>query len=124
MTSTPPSASTPVTVHTSRFATPRSRHLELAYATTVYGAQGDTVDSAHLVLGEHTGAAAADVAMTRGRTSNVAHLVAETIEEARDQWAATFSRDRADLGPAHAVAARIACCTTRRPHRSERCRTA
>ncbi len=78
-------------------------HLELAYATTVYGAQGDTVDSAHLVLGEHTGAAAAYVAMTRGRTRNVAHLVAETVEEARDQWVATFSRDRADLGPAHAA---------------------
>ena len=78
-------------------------HLELAYATTVYGAQGDTVDSAHLVLGEHTGAAAAYVAMTRGRTHNIAHVVAETVEEARDQWAATFTRDRADLGPAQAA---------------------
>jgi exodeoxyribonuclease V alpha subunit len=78
-------------------------HLELAYATTVYGAQGDTVDSAHLLLGEHTGAAAAYVAMTRGRSHNVAHLVADDVEGARSQWVTAFGRDRADLGPAHAA---------------------
>jgi exodeoxyribonuclease V alpha subunit len=39
-------------------------HVELAYATTVYSAQGDTVDRAHFVVGETTGAAAAYVAMT------------------------------------------------------------
>ena len=33
------------------------RHVELAYARTVYGAQGETVDAAHFVLGENTGAA-------------------------------------------------------------------
>ena len=42
-------------------------HVELAYATTVHGAQGDTVDQAHLLIGEATGAAAAYVSMTRGR---------------------------------------------------------
>jgi exodeoxyribonuclease V alpha subunit len=81
-------------------------HLELAYATTVYGAQGETVDHAHLLIGETTGAAAAYVAMTRGRHSNTAHLVADSIEDARARWVAVFGRDRADLGPAHA--ARIA----------------
>ena len=55
-----------------------TRFVELAYATTVHGAQGDTVDHAHVALGEHTGAAAAYVAMTRGRHDNTAHLVAET----------------------------------------------
>jgi hypothetical protein len=40
--------------------------------------------------------------MTRGRHSNTAHLVAETLEDARKQWVDVFSRDRADLGPAHA----------------------
>ena len=49
-----------------------------------------------------TGAAAAYVAMTRGRHDNTAHLVAENIEDARKQWVEVFSRDRADLGPAHA----------------------
>jgi thymidine kinase len=78
--------------------------LELAYATTVYGAQGHTVAQAHLLVGEHTGAAAAYVGMTRGRQSNIAHLVADSVQDARAQWISIFSRDRADLGPAHAAA--------------------
>jgi exodeoxyribonuclease V alpha subunit len=77
-------------------------HVELAYACTVYGAQGATTGAAHLVVGEHTGAAGAYVAMTRGRDHNTAHLVADTPQEARNQWIEVFSRDRADLGPAHA----------------------
>jgi conjugative relaxase-like TrwC/TraI family protein len=77
-------------------------HVEVAYATTVYGAQGETVDHTHVAIGETTGAAAAYVAMTRGRQTNVAHLVAESVEDARKQWIDVFSRDSADLGPAHA----------------------
>ncbi|MBD3947598.1 relaxase domain-containing protein [Nocardioides ganghwensis] len=77
-------------------------HVELAYATTIHGAQGETIDRAHVAIGEATGAAAAYVAMTRGRQTNVAHLVAESVEDARKQWVDVFSRDRADLGPAHA----------------------
>lgn len=80
-----------------------SDHVELAFASTAYGAQGQTVDSAHLVIGEHTGAATAYVAMTRGRHNNVAHLVADSIDEARQQWVEVFNRDRADLGPGHAA---------------------
>ncbi len=79
------------------------QYVELAYATTVHGAQGETVDHAHVLVGETTGAAAAYVAMTRGRESNVAHLVAEDVDQARAQWVEVFSRDRADLGPAHAA---------------------
>ncbi|HEY3530748.1 MAG TPA: MobF family relaxase [Nocardioides sp.] len=78
------------------------RFVELAYATTVHGAQGETVDRAHVAISETTGAAAAYVAMTRGRDANTAHLVADTVEDARRQWVETFARDRADLGPAHA----------------------
>ena len=78
-------------------------HVELAYATTVHGAQGETTHTGHLLLGEHTSAAAAYVAMTRGREDNVAHLVAENTDDARHQWIDTFSRDRADLGPGHAT---------------------
>ncbi|WP_245994143.1 MobF family relaxase [Nocardioides immobilis] len=77
-------------------------HVELAYATTVHGAQGETVRTAHLVVGETTGAAAAYVGMTRGRDRNVAHLVADNLDDARSHWIAVFNRDRADLGPAHA----------------------
>lgn len=79
------------------------RSVELAYASTVYGAQGDTTRAAHLSLGEHTGAASAYVAMTRGREANTAHLVAEDLDDARQQWVSTFARNRADLGPAHAA---------------------
>ncbi len=78
-------------------------HVELAFTTTAYGAQGETVDAAHFALGETTGAASAYVAMTRGRHHNTAHLVAETIDDARAQWVGVFSRDRADLGPSHAA---------------------
>ncbi|PWN03211.1 AAA family ATPase [Nocardioides silvaticus] len=78
-------------------------HVELAFTTTAYGAQGETVDSAHLALGETTGAATAYVGMTRGRHRNVAHLIAETIDDARSQWIDIFIRDRADLGPSHAA---------------------
>jgi exodeoxyribonuclease V alpha subunit len=79
-----------------------TRFVELAYATTVHGAQGDTVARAHFALEDTTGAAAADVAVTRGRDTNTAHLVADDLDEARRQWVAAFSRDRADLGPGHA----------------------
>jgi len=77
--------------------------VELAYATTVYGAQGETVHTAHLLVGKHTGASSAYVAMTRGRDHNTAHLVADTIDDARRQWIEVFGRDRADLGPTHAA---------------------
>jgi len=79
------------------------RHVELAYATTVHGTQGETVDQAHLLIGEGTGAAAAYVGMTRGRQQNTAHLVADNLDEARAQWVDVFSRDRADLGPRQAA---------------------
>lgn len=77
--------------------------VELAYATTVYGAQGETTGEGHVALGEHTTASSAYVGMTRGRENNVAHLVATDIDDARRQWEEVFSRDRADLGPAHAA---------------------
>ena len=85
-------------------ATYARKHVELAYATTVHGAQGETVPTCHLLVGETTGAAAAYVGMTRGRNRNTAHLVADTVEDARSQWIDVFSRDGADLGPRHAAA--------------------
>ncbi len=73
-------------------------HVELAYASTVHGVQGDTAHAGHLLLDEHTGAAAAYVGMTRGRTANTAHLIADTLPDARAQWIDTAGRGRADLG--------------------------
>jgi hypothetical protein len=46
--------------------------------------------------------ACAYVGMTRGRHHNIAHLVTESLDDARSQWIDVFSRDRADLGPGHA----------------------
>ena len=83
------------------------RDVELAYATTAYGAQGATVNESHVLVGEHSGAASAYVGMTRGRERNVTHLVAESVEDARKQWCDVFGRDRADLGPAHAREAAV-----------------
>ncbi|MCE5291823.1 MAG: AAA family ATPase [Nocardiaceae bacterium] len=73
-------------------------HVELAYASTVYGVQGDTVTAGHLVLGDTTTAQAAYVGMTRGRQTNTVHITATDITEARRQWIDTAGRDRADLG--------------------------
>ena len=78
-------------------------HVQLAYASTVYGAQGETVTTSHVLVGEQSGAAGAYVGMTRGREHNVAHLVADTADDARAQWVEIFARDRADLGPRHAA---------------------
>jgi exodeoxyribonuclease V alpha subunit len=79
------------------------QNVELAYATTAHGAQGSTATTAHLTLDDHTTAASAYVAMTRGREANVVHLVADDVEDAREQWVAAFARDRADLGVARAA---------------------
>lgn len=78
-------------------------HLELAYATTTYGVQGETVAVAHVAVGTHTSASSAYVGMSRGRDHNIAHMIADSVEDARHQWVQVFSRDRADLGPAHAA---------------------
>ncbi|WP_245177146.1 MobF family relaxase [Geodermatophilus sp. DF01-2] len=93
-------AAAPVRVLPAHYVTD---HVELAYASTAHGVQGDTVPTAHVVIGEQTGAASAYVGMTRGRLSNTAHLVADDRAEARAQWIAVFGRDRADLGPRHAA---------------------
>jgi len=77
-------------------------HVELAYASTAHGVQGETVTTAHVVVDEHASAASTYVGMTRGRTTNVAHMVAGDPAEAREQWVAVFARDGADLGPSHA----------------------
>ena len=83
-------------------------HVELAFTTTAYGAQGETVDSAHFALGETTGAASAYVAMTRGRHHNVAHLVAEsrsTTPAANGSTSSTATAPTSDHGTPHERAA-------------------
>jgi exodeoxyribonuclease V alpha subunit len=74
------------------------QHLHLAYASTVHGVQGETVDHADLMLTDNTTAAAAYVGLTRGRYTNTVHIVTQTIDDAREQWVQAASRNRADLG--------------------------
>lgn len=54
-----------------------SRHVVLAYATTMAGAQGRTVDTGHALVTPRTAAAALYVALTRGRLSNHAHVISD-----------------------------------------------
>ncbi|MCU1616897.1 MAG: hypothetical protein JWO98_4437, partial [Frankiales bacterium] len=59
-------------------------HVTLAYASTVHAAQGRTVDTAHAVLGEWASRAAAYVALTRGRESNIAYLTTSRAPDSHD----------------------------------------
>ena len=75
-----------------------NRHVELGYAATVHGVQGATTQTGHLVLDQHTGAAAVYVGMTRGRSANTVHIIAADLADARAQWVDAAGRDRPDLG--------------------------
>nr|WP_249291230.1 AAA family ATPase [Leucobacter manosquensis] len=75
-----------------------AQNVQLAYAVTTQGAQGMTVDTAHMLLSDETAAAGAYVGMTRGRDANVLHAVAYDLADARQQFIDAFERDSADLG--------------------------
>ena len=49
----------------------------LAYATTIAGAQGRTVDAGHAVVTPRTDSASLYVGMKRGRLRNHAHVVTD-----------------------------------------------
>ena len=53
------------------------KHTVLAYATTIAGAQGRTVDAGHTVVTPRTDSASLYVGMTRGRLRNHAHVVTD-----------------------------------------------
>ena len=75
-----------------------AEHVHLAYANTGYGVQGVTNTTAHTMLSESLDAAGMYVGMTRGRSADVLHIVADTLDEARDQFVNAMERDRADRG--------------------------
>jgi zona occludens toxin (predicted ATPase) len=91
--------------HTTLDADYVRQHLHLAYAATVHGVQGDTADHGDLVLSDATDAAAVYVGLTRGRYSNTVHIIAGTVDQAREQWVQAAGRNRADLGLDQARAA-------------------
>lgn len=75
-----------------------TNHAHLAYAATAYGVQGVTTTSAHTLLSDALDASGVYVGMTRGRDSNVLHVVADNLDEAREQFIDVLQRDRADRG--------------------------
>lgn len=75
-----------------------AEYAHLSYAATAYGVQGATVDGAHTILTDATNAASVYVGMTRGRESNVLHIVAENQADARARFIEAMERDRADRG--------------------------
>ncbi|MGO1405116.1 MULTISPECIES: MobF family relaxase [Micrococcales] len=75
-----------------------AEHAHLSYAATAYGVQGATVTGSHTILTDATSAAGVYVGMTRGREQNLLHVVAESQEQAREQFIAAMARDRADRG--------------------------
>lgn len=78
-------------------------HAHLSYAATAYGVQGVTAPASHTILGEGIGGAAVYVGMTRGRTKNSLHVVAQTTAEARALFIDAMERDPADRGLADAT---------------------
>jgi hypothetical protein len=54
-----------------------AEHVTLAYASTVYAAQGRTVDTCHALVEPGADRRSVYVAMTRGRHSNTAYVVCE-----------------------------------------------
>ena len=70
-------------------------HLQLAYASTVHGIQGETTDAA--VVGPDVDAAGLYVGLTRGRHQNVAITIARTDQDAIGNIGATMMRGTTEL---------------------------
>lgn len=70
-------------------------HMQLAYASTVHGVQGDTADAS--VVGPDVDAAGLYVGLTRGRLSNVAIVVAPTDAAARECLGESMQRGTPEL---------------------------
>ncbi|AZS37552.1 ATP-dependent RecD-like DNA helicase [Microbacterium lemovicicum] len=78
-------------------------HLQLAYASTVHGVQGETADAS--VVGPDVDAAGLYVGLTRGRVHNSAIVVAGTDAAARECLAESMRRGTPELTMQDAVRA-------------------
>jgi hypothetical protein len=56
-----------------------NEHVELAYASTVHSALGQTVDTAHPIIDPQMSRENVYVALTRGRYLNVGHVITEVL---------------------------------------------
>ena len=77
-------------------------HVRLAYAATVYGTQGATVDRSITLVSGATDHRNLYVGATRGRHVNDLYVIADSPDDARDTLEAALVRDRVDT-PAVAV---------------------
>lgn len=78
-------------------------YLQLAYASTVHGVQGETSDAS--IVGPDVDAAGLYVGLTRGRLHNVAVVVARTDDAARECAAQSMMRGTPELTMQDAVLA-------------------
>ncbi|WP_345799800.1 AAA family ATPase [Microbacterium sp. AZCO] len=78
-------------------------HVQLAYASTAHGVQGDTADAS--VVGPDVDAAGLYVGLTRGRLHNVAIVVARTDAAAQERVAESMQRGTPELTMQDAVRA-------------------
>ncbi len=78
-------------------------HMQLSYASTVHGVQGDTADAS--VVGPDVDAAGLYVGLTRGRVHNAAIVVARTDAAAREYLADSMQRGIPELTMQDAVRA-------------------
>jgi ATP-dependent exoDNAse (exonuclease V) alpha subunit len=78
-------------------------YVQLAYASTVHGIQGDTTDAAF--VGPDVDAAGLYVGLTRGRHHNVAVSVAHSDRAAIDDVATTMLRGAAEITIAESITA-------------------
>ncbi|WP_298941701.1 AAA family ATPase [uncultured Microbacterium sp.] len=81
-------------------------HVQLSYASTVHGVQGDTADAS--VVGPDVDAAGLYVGLTRGRVHNAAIVVAGTDAAARECLAESMQRGTPELTMQDAVRAAAA----------------
>lgn len=72
-----------------------AEHVHLAYASTVHGIQGETVDAA--IVGPNVDSSGLYVGMTRGRVSNIAVAVALHQQDAVDAIAQTMLRGQQEV---------------------------
>ncbi len=73
-----------------------AEHVRVAYANTVYGTQGATVDHAITLVSGATDHRNLYVGATRGRHTNQLHVIADSPEDARGVLEAALARDRVD----------------------------
>lgn len=74
-----------------------TEHVHLAYASTVHGVQGETVDVGDVLASDHSDGASIYVGLTRGRYARTLHLIGDH-DTARDTYIQISTRSRADLG--------------------------